>query len=170
MNVSGGGVCVQPVVVVRTVQLVRPNDTCRRSRLSPSTFTASLLGRALAELGASSMPRRERPRPQASVTPVCIAYPARGASDPQARRCGKAVRTGQVEGLKGILPTYLAQRRKMRSGVCGARGRRNRIKRSCGSPTWSGLQSMPSRVRSGLRSRSLVDVLVEHTAHGLHPQ
>ena len=65
---------------------------------------------------------------------------------------------------------YLAQRRKMRSGVCGALGRRNRIKRSCGSPTWSGLQSMPSRVRSGLRSRSLVDVLVEHSAHGLHPQ
>ena len=170
MNVSGGGVCVQPVVVVRTVQLARPNDTCRRSRLSPSSFTPSLLWSALAELGASSTPRRERLRPQASVTPVCIACPAREASDPQARRCGKALRTWQVEGHKGILPTYLAQRRKMRSGVCGALGRRNRIKPSCGSPTWSGLQSMPSCVRSGLRSRSLVDVLVEHSAHGLHPQ
>jgi len=154
--VSGGGVCGQPVVVVRPVQLARPSDTCRRSRLSPSTFTPSLLRSALAELGASRTPRRERPRPQASVTPVCIACPARGASDPQALRCGKALRTGQVDGHKGILPTYLAERRKMRSGVCGALVRRNRIKPSCGSPTWSGLQSMPSRVRSRLPSRSLV--------------
>jgi hypothetical protein len=107
LNVSGGGVCVQPVVVVRTVQLARPNDTCRRSRLSPSSCTPSLLRSALAELGASSTPRRERLRPQASVTPVCIACPAREASDPQARRCGKALRTWQVEGHKGILPTYV---------------------------------------------------------------
>ncbi len=73
-------------------------------------------------------------------------------------------------GHRGILQTYLAQRRKMRSGVCGALGRRNRIKPSCLSPTWSGLQSMPARVRSGLpsRSESLVADLVEHSAHGLH--
>ena len=115
MNVSGGGVCVEPVVVVRAVQLVRPNDTCRRSRLSPSTFTASLLGRALAELGASSMPRRERPRPQASVTPVCIACLARGASDLQARRCGKALRTGQVRDTRAS-----CQRSLPNAGGCAA--------------------------------------------------
>ena len=107
---------MQPVVVVRTVQLVRPNDTCRRSRLLPSTFTASLLGRALAELGARACPgvsvrdRKRRSRPFA----LALRAPL-GASDLQARRCGKALRTGQVRDTRAS-----CQRSLPNAGGCAA--------------------------------------------------